>query len=552
MELIDQHTKRIMEECKVRAKEAGLQFDNETLEFITTNQDMLELSPKIFIPTLYNYWVHDVNVIRGKGQYSLYPQNAFETVINTRPAISFYNDNNPDWLNIMIFYHVLGHIDFFQNNKFFEVTWEDDFKGKALSDKRRINAIREELGENKRFVDYIIEFTRSVDNLVNFYDKLKTEIKDRTKDNEVNYYFNKFLTDKNETSNIHMKEISKYNEYIDSYGLEQGEKNFIIEVNKKYPEFSFWWKKYREEKNKDNSDIISFLINESPVVNKEKNRWMKDVMNIVKNTSLYFQPQIRTKIINEGWSSLLHDYLFRQDDRISSHEVDYSIINSKVTSNPKVGLNPYAIGLKLLEFIFNMGERGQLNNYQYQSMLDIDDRANFDLRTGGGWKTLFNIRKNFNDFMLINFLDKKDFQKFVTNNRLFVAGKKLNTQQRIWEYYIKSRNGEDYREMLINSLYHPPNIKFIVLESETLFLIHEFEGKVLYRDYIDNVLIGLEYLWGNKVILETTEFIEEENKYDIFSIIMVGYDNEEEASYKQIRVQYTCKDRKIKRQILEG
>ncbi len=120
MKLIDQHTKKLMEDCKVKAREAGLNFDKETLEYIVTNRNMIELSPKIMIPTLYDYWVHDVQLLQGKGKYEVYPHNPYETVINTRPAISFYNDNNPDWLNVMIFYHVLGHIDFFQNNSFYK------------------------------------------------------------------------------------------------------------------------------------------------------------------------------------------------------------------------------------------------------------------------------------------------------------------------------------------------------------------------------------------------------------------------------------------------
>ncbi len=169
MDLMTQHTKEIMEGCKERARDAGLRFDDETLEYIVTNRDLLELSPKIMIPTLYDYWVHDVEVLRDKGKYELYPHNPYETVINTRPAISFYNDNNPDWLNVMIFYHVLAHIDFFQNNVYFRHTWDDDFTGQALSDKRIIAMLRSEKG---RWVDYIIEFSRGIDNLVGYYDAL--------------------------------------------------------------------------------------------------------------------------------------------------------------------------------------------------------------------------------------------------------------------------------------------------------------------------------------------------------------------------------------------
>src|SRR5208283_3382346 len=165
-ELIDQHTKLIMEGCKERAREAGLRFHDETLEYIVTNRDLLELSPKNMIPTLYDYWVHDVEVMKEKGKYELYPQNPYETVINTRPAISFYNDNNPDWLNVMIFYHVLAHIDFFQNNLYYRHTWREDFAGQALSDKRAIAMLRSEKG---RWVDYVIEFARGIDNLVDYY-----------------------------------------------------------------------------------------------------------------------------------------------------------------------------------------------------------------------------------------------------------------------------------------------------------------------------------------------------------------------------------------------
>ena len=178
MELVSQHVKQIMEECKVRARDLGLCFDDESLEYIVTNRDMIELSPKIMIPTLYDYWVHDVKVLSGKGMYEAYPSNPYETVINTRPAISYYNDNNPDWLNVMIFYHVLGHIDFFQNNLFYKETWDVDLTGQALADKRLIAQMRSELGS--RWVDYVIEFARGIDNLVGFQRELDRSIRKDT------------------------------------------------------------------------------------------------------------------------------------------------------------------------------------------------------------------------------------------------------------------------------------------------------------------------------------------------------------------------------------
>ena len=173
MELLSPHMKAHMEECKRAAWAAGLQFHNDTLEYGVLNKDLLELMPKHGIPTLYDYWVQDVQIIRNKWMYSVFPHNPYETVVNTRPPISYYNHDNPDWMNIFIFYHVLGHIDFFQNNMFFRNTWDDDFCGAALADKRLINKIRSDMGAEQRWVDYVIEFSLAVDNLVGFHQELR-------------------------------------------------------------------------------------------------------------------------------------------------------------------------------------------------------------------------------------------------------------------------------------------------------------------------------------------------------------------------------------------
>ena len=48
----------------------------------------------------------------------------------------------------------------------FKDTWSDDFTGQALADKRLIEKLR---SENGRWVDYVIEFSRAINNLVGYY-----------------------------------------------------------------------------------------------------------------------------------------------------------------------------------------------------------------------------------------------------------------------------------------------------------------------------------------------------------------------------------------------
>ncbi len=545
MELIDQRTKQIMERCKDSAKKAGLSFQDESLEYIVTNRDLLDLTPKNMIPTLYDYWVHDVKILQERKIYEIYPHNPYETVINTKPAISFYNDNNPDWLNVMIFYHVLAHIDFFQNNSLFKHTWSDDFAGLALADKRLIAELR---SEKSRWVDYIIEFSRGIDNLVGFYDELSDlnypeEITTSTK---INFYFDVFLGTINRiSSSEYSKEIDRYNKCRKDFP-QMTETIFFSEAEKKYPEFEALYAKELEEKKltkKTRHDLLEYLSENSKFLNDKSNKWMKSIVEIIRRTSLQFEPQIRTKILNEGWASYWHEKLFLDDESIKGHEVDFARVNSGVMSMPRAGLNPYALGWRLFMYIEDLVNKGKIS-YEYQRIKDIDQRKIFDKNTGDGLGFIFDVRENYSDFMFINsFVD----QDFVDKYNLFVVGRRLNMPKGVWEYYIKSRDAEEYKKMLIDSLYHPPHITVdsSKMKENELYLNHRFEGKALVEEYIHNTMLGIEYLWGGSVHLETSK-IDEEGMKKYAEKMAAGEDFEPEFK----RVLYTMKNRELSKKFI--
>jgi stage V sporulation protein R len=541
MELINQHTKEIMEGCKVRARAAGLSFTDESLEYIVTNRDLIELSPKVMIPTLYDYWVHDVEVLRGKGEYELYPHNPYETVINTRPPISFYNDNNPDWLNVMIFYHVLGHIDFFQNNLYFRHTWEYDFTGQALSDKRVIAKLRAEKG---RWVDYILEFARSIDNLVGYHAELSPlfAAPEAGCSSRLNYYFDVFLQiDKKLPVGEYLKEVARYNASI-ALDRENGEKLFFNEVVTKYPEMEAHFVKSAGMKHVERNDLLRFLVENSEFLSRDENVWMRSVLEVVRKTSIFFQPQIRTKIMNEGWASYWHEKLFLEDDRIRGHEVDFARVHAGVTAMPRVGMNPYALGMRLMSFLKEAGDAGR-TGYEFHRIAHAEQRKKYDSKAGLGDEYIFRVRANYCDYLFI-----KDFvdQDFTDRHDLFVTGKRLDPQRMVWQYYVKSRAAEQYRDMVLASLYHPPHIEIAPERGEggALYLVHHFEGKQLVQEYIANTLVGVEYLWGAPVQLETSEAVFEAPRGG------AGREGGEEAEITWQRVVYTMKDKTLNRQAL--
>ncbi len=86
--------------------------------------------------------------------------------------------------------------------------------------------------------------------------------------------------------------------------------------------------------------------------------------------------------------------------------------------------------------------------------------------------------------------------------------------------------------MLLDTLYHPPIIKIDEDKSKNgnLYLKHLFENKQLYKNYIPDTLMGIEFLWGGQVQLETTEISRSKNKHIQFE-------------YKPVL--YTIKDKKV-------
>jgi stage V sporulation protein R len=545
MELISQHAKKIMEGCKERARSEGLSFHDESLEYIVTNRDFLQLSPKTMIPTLYDYWVQDVEVLREQGQYELYPNNPYETVINTRPPISFYNDNNPDWLNVMIFYHVIGHIDFFQNNLFFRHTWEYDFAGKALSDKRLIAKLRSEKG---RWVDYIIEFSKSIDNLVGYFDLLFDFSAERGKSklSMLDFYFDNFLQGLSDSSIAgYVAEIKLYNSLIKEHP-EDGEKLFLDGVKNRHAEFeSYYEKALKEKRDSGRLDLLQFLMDNSEFLRREENKWMKTVMEVIRTTSLYFQPQIRTKILNEGWASYWHEELFLKDDRIKGHEVEFAIVNAKVTSMPRVGLNPYALGMRLFSYLKSQADKGRMS-FNFNRISDQVKRRKYDTKAGTGKEFIFTVREDFSDSMFINAFVNQDF---VDQYKLFVVEKRLNRERMTWEYYIKSKKAVDYKDMVVDSLYHPPSVAINVDENNTLILNHLFEKKPLVQEYIEATLMGVEFLWGGKVCLYTAE---PEPVKEGAGPAQTAQQETISPKVKWKRFRYTMKDRKMTRVLVDN
>ena len=218
-----------------------------------------------------------------------------------------------------------------------------------------------------------------------------------------------------------------------------------------------------------------------------------------------------------------------------------------MTAMPRVGLNPYALGMRLFYAIEELADKGKYS-FKFRSMLDAHEREQFDTKTGQGKVFLFKVRGNFCDFTFINtFVD----QDFINQQNLFVTGRRLNQSRMMWEYYVKSRKAKDYRQMLFDSLYHPPSIEIAEkMQDHTLYLIHRFEEKPLVTEFIVNTMMGLEYLWGGTVQLETSEVVAVLPLKGIQAISGPPQEERQQPEVQWQRLVYTMQNRKLSKKTL--
>ena len=79
--------------------------------------------------------------------------------------------------------------------------------------------------------------------------------------------------------------------------------------------------------------------------------WQIDILEIIESESQYFLPQMKTKIMNEGWASFWHYRMCHQLDLDSEYHIPILKTHNQVVRPHVGGLNPYHVGFELFKKI---------------------------------------------------------------------------------------------------------------------------------------------------------------------------------------------------------
>lgn len=284
-----------------------------------------------------------------------------------------------------------------------------------------------------------------------------------------------FRTRKKTTDYVTARPITQY---IDLFPEEE-EEIWLAEVEEeidKYEKFP-----YEPER-----DLLGFIAQHGKM-----HDWKRDIMLSIREEMIYFLPQMQTKIMNEGWASLIHHRLMHElDPEVDPGGVEFSSIHSSVLSGNPGSLNPYWLGYKLFHRI--------IDRWNDPSK---EDREELRMPGNEGWEKALEVRSlDSDESFLRNYLDKE----ICVDLDLFSYA--YNDEERQWE--VTNKDWEFVRDTLVHTKANM-GMPYIVIEDADwgnkgeLFLRHYFDGRELHLRYLEETLRMIQQLWGRPVLLET-------------------------------------------------
>lgn len=231
-------------------------------------------------------------------------------------------------------------------------------------------------------------------------------------------------------------------------------------------------------------DLLWFLAHHSPILED----WQRDILFIVRSEMLYFVPQMQTKVMNEGWASYWHLRIMRELDLPTGDYLEFAQLHASVLSPSPRRINPYHVGLKILEDIERRWESPS-----------PEEQRELHRTEGKGREKLFEVRELEND---VSFVRNYVTKELVEDLDLYVY--ELQDD----EWVVTETDWRKVRDTLVHSMTNFGR-PYITVEdgdyrgNRELLLKHHFEGQELDVDYAEKTLRHLYRLWGRRVSLET-------------------------------------------------
>lgn len=423
------------DKIEIIAKESNLDYYPQEFEIVNFNE-MIAYEAYSGMPSRYPHWSFGKSFEKTK---TLHKYNLtglpYEMVINSNPCIAYLMDDNTLLLQILTIAHVYGHNDFFKNNRLFKEDTKAQYTLEMFKNHGMI--IRNYINDPSIGYD-------NVEKILNAAHSIRFQVS-RTvgQKRKENHLLKQEMIDDYKESNVH------YNILEPRIELEPPDFNKIP----LQPE-----------------DNILYFIS----VYGDLEDWQKNIINIVREESQYFMPQIETKIMNEGWACYWHYNILKKLQLPPSLHLEFIKRHNDVVRPILGGLNPYHLGFEIF----------------------------CDLKEKYGEEKIFEVREFDRD---ASFIRRYLTQELCEKLNLFEYYKQG------YDYIVNEVADEDGWECIRNTLADTvgmgsiPYVRVVDMskKEKTLTLEHVYDGRELQAKYLEETLKYVQDLWGHKILLKT-------------------------------------------------
>jgi len=417
---------RLIEEA---AAEFGLDCYPQEFE-ICNYEDMLSYEAYSGMPSRYPHWSFGKAWERKKTYYRYNLVGLpYEMVINSNPCLAYLMKENTLLLQVLTIAHVYGHNDFFKNNRLFRDGSRTDYTTEMF--KSHANRIREYIA------DPSIGYNR-VERVLDAAHALRFQVHRITNEK-------------------HLSPEDTKKRMMESYYASQSTGDA---AKKEVPD----WNQIPLE---PEEDILLFLMRYARLAD-----WEKDIISIVREETMYFIPQIETRIMNEGWASFWHYRILNHLQLPQEMHLEFIKRHNQVVCAHEGGLNPYHLGFAMWTKL---------------------DRESNDRRH------IFKIREQERD---VSFIRRYLDEELCRELNLFQY-RKTGSNYLVTE--VSDQPGwKKVRDTLLTNvgMNGVPVIKVIDIGAgNVLDLAQEQDGRELLLKYAHETLKYIARLWGHKVRL---------------------------------------------------
>ncbi len=459
-------------------KDFGLDYPPFVVEFLTYDE-ISEVAAYGGFPNRYPHWRWGMEYEELARGYQFGKHRIYEMVVNTDPLYIYCLDSNPEVDHVTVIAHAIGHGDFFKQNIFFGPTCKN-MMNELATHGTRIERYMKRWGSEpvSEFIDKVL----SIDDLI-----------DPAKAWQKRAYREPAVVDSRTYKHPNRFHTEDGHDYMNPW---LNDANWIKQQQTKIKEEEIKTALGIGTKGSKIRDIMGYLKDHAPLT-----IWQQDVMAMLYEEAMYFVPQRYTKTCNEGWASYVdYNIMALQGMAGTDGIVDYASHKAGVLGG-KYSMNPYALGFKLLieiEDRWNKGKFGQ----EYEDCKDMREKAEWDKKLGLGKQKVFEVRKFYNDYLLIaEFFDQEFCEKYE-----FFEWKHFPNG----EYKIVSRDWRKIKAGLLARYRNGgvPDIRLVDPNhrGKGVFLMeHQWDGRGLHPRETADTLRSIYSLWQKPCAVTTRD-----------------------------------------------